>query len=646
MSARTISRRLAAAAAAALFSASPAFADAVITPPPEKLVVAPGGVDMRSGRYVYEQTDLAIGGDGGLALTRQMVQQVVGHNNPFGNFSHNWDILVSEKRIHIHDGIFKHVNGPDYQIEVNYGGRSETFRAQAADTSFDQLSRSGHKRLTYTGDKASAATVYTLTTGDGAVAVFRPIGSNDCSSVLRCAYVSEVTEADGTRLSFEYANDGNNATRLRSVTSNHGYALLLEYSGSRITRACVINLSLMVKPSTNVCPANAQATANYSYSGGLMVSATDAANRVWGFTYSGGMGFVRPGETAPWLVNSFTVETNNDGLTQEIVYSQQFADGSGYSYQYDRTPLTEGQIPQIIGGSYTDHLGNVTEIRYDIFQRPRPQGGFGDVSEGSAGVDTSIIIWDATAGPARVVDPLGRTTLTDYCDPTTTATLPYGQCYLMPVAAAVTDPEGIRTEYSWDLAIRTLLKSRQIPRPGSALPAIDRLASYDCTPANFRFCTKPVTATDPRGHVTDILYSPTHGGVTKETQPAAPVRLADGSVASVRPQTRTSYVQRYAWISNGNNGYVQAALPVWLPSQVSSCRTSAATGNASAPCATAGDEVRTTFDYGPSSGPNTLLLRGQVVTADGVSLRTCYSYDALGRKISETQPNANPGSCP
>jgi hypothetical protein len=83
----------------------------------------------------------------------------------------------------------------------------------------------------------------------------------------------------------------------------------------------------------------------------------------------------------------------------------------------------------------------------------------------------------------------------------------------------------------------------------------------------------------------------------------------------------------------------------------SSCRTSAATGDPAAPCAAgAADEVRIGYDYGPDSGPNNLLLRGMTVTAhDGigiVTLRTCYGYDARGRRISETRPNANLTSCP
>jgi YD repeat-containing protein len=55
--------------------------------------------------------------------------------------------------------------------------------------------------------------------------------------------------------------------------------------------------------------------------------------------------------------------------------------------------------------------------------------------------------------------------------------------------------------------------------------------------------------------------------------------------------------------------------------------------------------VLTTYDYGPDSGPNNLQLRGTVVTADGQSLRTCQSYDANGRKISETGAGANLSSC-
>lgn len=54
----------------------------------------------------------------------------------------------------------------------------------------------------------------------------------------------------------------------------------------------------------------------------------------------------------------------------------------------------------------------------------------------------------------------------------------------------------------------------------------------------------------------------------------------------------------------------------------------------------------TTYEYGPESGPNNLMVRGKAVVADGVTLRTCYGHDKQGNKIWETSPNANPSSCP
>ena len=113
---------------------------------------------MRTGRYVYEQTDLSIGGEnGGLALTRTTVQQVAGHTNPFANFSHNWDILLTEKRVNILENNFVHNPGqPDYQIEIAFGARSQSFRGYGRLTGFELVSRSGYGMLSYTGNRSSA----------------------------------------------------------------------------------------------------------------------------------------------------------------------------------------------------------------------------------------------------------------------------------------------------------------------------------------------------------------------------------------------------------------------------------------------------------------------------------------------------------
>jgi RHS repeat-associated protein len=624
-----------------------------VSPPAEAYAVSPGGVDMRSGRYAYSQTDLAIGGEGGaLALTRTLSQPVLEHANPFANFSHNWDILISEKRINVQQGIFRHTIGqPDYQIEVSFGGRSQTFRSEGPNAGFEQIARSGFASLTVAGSKAASGAVYTFRTGDGTEAVFRAIGSGDCSVTLRCAYVAQVTEADGTRLSFDYDNPGGNATRLRAVTSSRGYALLLEYSGSQIVKACVLNLALAPKPASNVCPGGVP-TATYSYgtAGGQtrLATAIDPSGAVWSFVNGANtIGFVRPGEAGPWLTNTILYRGNDDGLVEEIVSSQSFADASSYGYAYDETPPVTGQVASLAGGAYTDNLGRTTTLRYDFPVRPYdPAQGHGTVEGESGG--TSLIVLQTTPGPVEVTDPLGRVTLIDYCDPAAMAGYPpswTARCMVSPGPVSTTNPGGIQVRMTWDNSTRTLLQTRQIAAPGSLQPngqpwePIVRRSTYNCTPATFRYCSKPVTDTDANEHVTNYAYSTDHGGLLSVTLPAP----AEGAP---RPQTRHEYAQRHAWISNGAGGFVQAAAPVWLRTATSACRTSAATGNPAAPCATAGDEVRTAYDYGPDSGPNTLLLRGQTVNADGATLRTCYTYDVQGRRISETQPNANPASCP
>ncbi len=627
--------------------ASPAWAqNANNAPPAERFAVAPGGVDMRSGRYVYNETDLAIASDGGgLTLARTLAQPVAGHTNPFANFSHNWDVLISEKRIDIVGNRFTHQPGVgDYQIEVAFGGLSQTFRARSNQPEFEQASRAGLAYLTYTGDRAGGTAIYAFTAGDGTRAVFRAIGSADCSTVLRCAYVSEITQPDGIRLTFDYDNQGSpNSARLRSVTSSAGYALLLEYTGPRVSRACVLNLALAQKPADNVCPAGAQATATYAYdtvSGAVrLTAATGPDGATSGFTYGNGtIGFVRPGASAPWLTNSVSPMTDDDGLVTEIVGAQAFADGSSYSYAYETTPQVPMQQSRIAGGSFTDHQGNVTTLRYDFPILPNPGSGGGSVPGNEN--DPQPQVYQVTPGPVEITDPLGRVTRVDYCDAQALANLPgLNRCIVMPMPISVTDPEGIRTELVSDMFARNVLHSTRIARPGPTLPNIVTSATYLCGPATVHFCNKPLTRTDARGAVTDYAYSPEHGGLLTETGPAP-------TAGAPRPQTRHEFAQRYAWISNGAGGYVQAGPPIWVRTATSSCRTSAASGNPAAPCAAASDEIRTTFEYGPDSGPNNLLLRGTLTVGTGVSSRTCYGYDAHGRRISETGAGAGLGSCP
>ena len=111
---------------------------------------------------------------------------------------------------------------------------------------------------------------------------------------------------------------------------------------------------------------------------------------------------------------------------------------------------------------------------------------------------------------------------------------------------------------------------------------------------------------------------------------------ADGN--GVIAQKRYSYVQRSARLLGGS----AAGPTVWLLDRMSLCRTGNPGGSG---CALgADDEVVTAYEYGPDN----LQLLGQAVIADGQTLRTCFAYDRLGRRVSETGPEGTAAwtSCP
>lgn len=613
---------------------------AYVGPPAEKLAVTPGGVDIRTGRYAYSQTDLEIGeaDKGGLTLTRSMGSPSI---RSFGNFSHNWDIALVIKRVDIDKGNYANGSGEDYRISVYYGGRSETFESQSYDAGFQQVSKSSTAKLSYTGTRNSANVVYTYESSNGTIARFRP------GSIL----VAEIIEPNGTRLLFDYEEPvagSNNYARLRSVTSTRGYAVLFEYGGTsggwnHVSKACVLNLAHTVKPANNVCPAGAL-TSTYSYTqfrGTRLASVTDPANATSQFTYgdSGGqllMGFLKPGQSAAWMTNLISEGSTQQGDPVEATHSQSFSTGEAYTYNYDTgADQTGGTVDAIAGGTITNARGETTQVRYDYPRRPISMNPPSFDPFGQPQENVGDAYFQVTSGPVSITDPLGRTTTYDYCDRYLAQALPSTDQYRCVVTdlQSYTDPEGIKTELSYGGG-GLVTGVRRKAKPGSGLPDIVLSATYQC--ATLKTCVTPNKVVDANGNESRATYSPDHGGVLTETGPA---------VNGVQPQKRYTYAQRYAWISNGSGGYVQAATPIWLITSTSFCRTSAPTGNPASPCGTPGDEVLTTYDYGPNSGPNNLLLRGTVTTADGQSIRTCQSYDTNGRRISETGARADLTSC-
>jgi RHS repeat-associated protein len=644
-------RALAAAALALLASASPALAgDKLVNTPAEKFVTAPGGVDLRTGRFVYEEGDLAIGGEGnaGLSFSRTLTATVPGHSNPFGNLSHNWDIMVSERRLTIDNPELS--GGSDFQINVHFGGRSMTYNSRSNQVGYQQMSPGTPAPLTYAGDRAGAA-VYTYTAADGTKALFRPIGAGECSTVRRCAYVSEVTETDGTRFTFTYVPAGT-GVRLSRVTSSRGFQLLLEGTGPLVTRACLINLATTAAPASGLCPMGV-ATASYSYTGDNRIAAVTGPDSATSqFTYgtaSNGnatIGFVKPGYSAPWLTNSTHIRLDEIGVPQEIVDHQAYAEGQSYTYQYDFSPYVSYKEATLAGGSYANALGEGGAADYAWPIEPgAPQPGGVCLIRPCADLmpdeeyNNRAFVYHQTPAPVQI-SAEGGTTVFDFCSAAAAAGLDIREnyrCVVEPFAQSVIDPEGIKTFLKYDGHYNVVEAKRiakpGVPNPDGSTPApIVTSAAYELTPGS-KAVNKPLWMKDARGSTTTWTYAPEHGGILTETGPA---------VNGVAPQKRFTYVQRTARLLDGS----AAGLPVWLLDRMSTCRTGNPGG---AGCALgAADEVVTVYDYGADGGPTILSLRGQSVTADGQTLRTCFAYDGRGRKISETSPNGTAGlaACP
>jgi hypothetical protein len=483
-----------------------------------------------------------------------------------------------------------------------------------------------------TGSFDSPHTQFSYIGGDGTEATFSSLHTAPPAglSVQLWGNVEQVRYPDGETWTYRYNDVQYSVTgcamkvsRVRSIVSSRGYAIQFDYAadatGTVTSQSVIQNFVSPVrataynKASLYCDEAVLQSCASVTALSSAVTFAYDRANQKVTITKPNGE---QVALTFGWLMDTrvLTSVARPAGATRTMTYDG-WAEQEGPTYRYV-TSLTEAG--RIWGYGFAPSSGgNTTSVN-------EPGG-------------PATVYYFTNGIPYMVLDPLLRQTWVDY------------DGYMRFLRRRY--PEGNEVTAAYD-GRGNLNLVRQIPKAGSDLPALQASAVYpaSCTSADRRSCNRPTSTTDRNGNTTDYTYDPAHGGVLTETGPWVPTRQNDGSIASVRPQKRYEYAQRTAWISNGAGGYVQAATPVWLPVRERSCRTTAASGSGCA--GGAADEIVTDYDYGPNSGPNNLLLRGTAVTADGgpglglVTRRTCYSYDANGNRISETQPNANLASCP
>lgn len=575
--------------------------------------------------------DLAIGGAGatGLSLDRSYNSGVAGASlGPGINWSFSVDGYVSIEPLPIPPDTDPppRPGSEPYIYNVILGSKSVGFLGGSGYTgpsgshtggpvgTYQPALPSG-AQLVYNGTNPATG-YYTFTDSDGTVINFQT-GAN--------SRIVNWTMPDGTRLDYTYTSSNN----LRAIISNRGWALLFESA----TKVCAVNMAQTYVTNTSTCPSDAQTvtygtTAGTFNTGSQLLTSVTKSGKTTDYSYNSKdhLSCVKePGQSVCKITTTYT-ECVNDPMVFGIQYDRHLhdyvssqIDAGGKTYSFTYSDLGSGY------GATCPKWQDDTNLDYRSFSSST-------ASMTENGAATTNVSLDPSGLPNTVTDPLSRATSFSH----SWVAGPMGTYVQDATVQGVTWPEGNNEGYLFD-ARGNMTSKTVMAKSGSSLSNIVVSAAYPSSCTNVTTCNKPSYTIDARGNRADYTYDSAHGGVLTATGPAD----ANG----VRPVKRYAYAQRYAWIKTNTGGYTQTASPVWLLVSEKTCRTSATVSGACA--GGSSDEVVKTYEYGPDTGlvGNNLLLRGVAVTADGLTLRTCYGYDRDGNKIFETKPRANLTVC-
>ena len=443
-------------------------------------------------------------------------------------------------------------------------------------------------------------------------------------------------ESDKHQLDYSYTSSG----KVKLIESSRGYALVFAY-GTNTTTVCGYNTT-KVSVSTSTGCASSDFKATYNFTNGLLTSVTDAGGSTIELRYTNGkLTCVTLPDSSTCRITNYYSEgpgnpsppDNRQTLSKKDQVLQQVT-ATGEVWDFSHIPVDDDP-------TYTPYPGELRES----------YGSYGVVGSnvGASGVFKNGFLFEVST-------PDTGKQLYDYSS-TFTFTVTYKTHttvhYYSVYPSKITYPEGNSISFVRDYADNVVART-EVPKPGSG--EASRTVSWQypyanvwssptiCTAADV-LCDKVHRITDHMGNETDFVYNSTYGGLLSQTLPA------DGN--GVRPQTRYTYSKKYAWIKSGS-GYVQAPTGIWLLTREEYCRTSAATNvqvntnSVTGSCAAgASDEMVTTYEYeeGSATKGSNLLLLGTAVTSEGVTLRSCVTYDEYGRKIAETKPLGTSGSC-
>lgn len=434
-------------------------------------------------------------------------------------------------------------------------------------------------------------------------------------------------DPDGHRLDYTYV-DNNGYAALDHIVSNRGYALVLEPGGNGTT-VCGYNLAKQALPSN--CSSSVMKIIYGSDN-----SITDPEGHI---TYRKSLGADTTCITVPddydtcSLTTTYAPSTLGTIAKRDQVIRQVTATGEVWEFAHE-------PVPDFDPGDYQTYPENVLES-YAYITAPSTFATYARFGNGEL---LEITTPDTGKQEYEYASPLTfRVTYRDH----------YNIIDYSRYPSKISYPEGNSIRFVRDFADNVVART-EVPKPGSGeasrtvswqYPYANKWSSPTICTATDVLCDKVFRITDYKGNETDFEYNSVYGGLLSKTLPAD----ANG----VRPQTRYVYSKKYAWTKSGS-GYVQQPVGIWVLVKEEYCRTSAATNvtvnanSVTADCAAgASDEVVTTYEYeaGDATKGSNLLLLGTAVTSEGETLRSCVVYDDLSRKIAETKPAADLGSC-
>jgi RHS repeat-associated protein len=611
------------------FGFSKAFADTSDYVPPKIDTTTPTGVSLSDGSFIYTNTDLSIGP---LKLERF---HLGGFRDPasgaFGtHMSHNFDIYVSQN---LRSAVKGTVLPARYEPIVHIGSSATGSYYQeigAMSIVWEETRESGDGTLEYING------AYVYTSQDGTIYTFSSaVSANGNAASQR---VANIVYPNGRTLTFSY--DGN---LLRLVSDSTGYALVFDYNSDGVVSAtCGFNLATAyVSMSTTCASASLKASYAYTTSSGYseLTSITDVLGNTTtleyqSFSLNGEITCVKPpGYSSCKITNTYGNSSATWQVTQQTLSSGavwNVAAAGGATVRNASDYLSYWEDPTGVA-SVTDPLNNTSSYAF------------------------------SKSSPYAFTDALGRTSSYRF-----TGGYPYhaGAYAEVPpelaegkLLVSATKPEGNGYQADYNGPYNSISQERYLSKPDSSGNQTVATISYSYGNCPTRQnCTKPISKTDPLGHVTNFTYD-NYGNLLTEMAPSP-----TGAVGEARPLKVYTYTQMYAYIKNSSGNLVAAAAPIWMQSSETQCQTAASDSNTPA-CDTSGPQTIKTFAYGAAGTANNLLPvsqtvhsfdnsltattsftytdQGDVASIDGPLSgegdKTYANYDLMRRKISEIQ---------